>query len=251
MISEVANSLFKDKRISFQLAPYHASKTLSFLKSTNAISDLDLKLINYFHANNPEIINALANISVNDSLQVSTRYYMEKAIRLDPKNLEYHTRLLEHIYHNGNSNEVINQLMRLGNIIAENRNVKWNLLRDHFNDIDMIFLDKNAIVPGIVKNRFGIEYEYSKLLYLLGYQLLAKDPQKTYDLWMMSKYLSPNWSYYYIELASLQLHVLHDRKASDEAISDCLRYDMASVRCKRYLINTPPPGSQKVEIIAH
>jgi O-antigen ligase len=90
---------------------------------------------------------------------------------------------------------------------------------------------------------------FSKLYYFLGYSIIHDKPGQTKALWNIAFHLSPQWSYFPVELASLYHKEGNDVKAK-EILEECQKNIYAASHCKDTdLHNIPKSGFFRDDIL--
>jgi hypothetical protein len=98
----------------------------------------------------------------------------------------------------------------------------------------------------------GLNYNirFAKLYYELGYKQLENNPFRSEALWEASTKLDPLLSYYYVELASLKMHLQQTDDAKKTLLA-CRQIIYASGHCATFTVDTLlPAGSFKKKIIS-
>jgi hypothetical protein len=86
-------------------------------------------------------------------------------------------------------------------------------------------------------------------LYLVGFNSKNTDSKTTRKLWESTVSLASNWSYYYIEYASLLWSTFEEKDRAINMITECKKNKYAKTHCNSIDLNLVKPGSFKNLII--
>jgi O-antigen ligase len=175
-----------------------------------------LTVASAFHRKNPDTIADIAGyLAAEGRMQPADAAYA-RAVSLDPKNPELYRRWAAVI---------------AGPAVSAGRLRWYRLYAANFLPVSTDFAltelaasDTETIAAGmkmLLDERLNHELRFSKFYYMLGLKSADTNPKRTEVLWRLAITLSPDLSYYYLELASLQLHRLHDVGQADATLRLC------------------------------
>lgn len=233
------------------LMPFNTGKTLSYLDTKiGQISYTQANTILLFNKEHPEILAALGKAFENRDERYSAELY-KRAIKNSPKNKEYLTSLLTQLSKNPALIPIINpfeirdsfynasfQESHVAHPMPPLKEIQNTYLyRDTFNE---------ALSSSLQRDKSPV---FSKLYYLWGLNLFGKDNRVSILLLNKAIVLEPEWSYFYLELASLYLNV-GDSLQAQKILNACLQQKFAGDHCASYTTDTLPPfGTYKKNII--
>jgi len=91
---------------------------------------------------------------------------------------------------------------------------------------------------------------YSKLYYILGYLIIYDNPDQTRALWNIAFHLSPQWSYFPVEIASLDHYVFNDNNSASKILEECKKRPEPYDHCSATnFINIKKPGFFRDDIM--
>jgi len=203
-----------------------------------------LSLIKTFHKKNPEVLFAITQENPAGAIGC------EQLILLDKKNKSFQQKCLKLLFASGDKKGVGVLLFLLGQDIVP-KEVRWRLTREDFtNQFVLEALDDKVIDESLFSNEYPRQ-GYAKLVYAIGLRVVEKDPLLVKRLWLLARDVSPGWSYYHVEVASLDAWGFHDSAVAKLRLERCAELKDPRVHCLYVLAHTiPPVGSQKDSVFA-
>ncbi|MBI3577085.1 O-antigen ligase family protein [Candidatus Gottesmanbacteria bacterium] len=240
-----------DLRRAFLVAPHQRETALAFLSeqktNRNALSPTEKNLITYFYQKDPDVLLASAPL-VNTPLAID-RY--TASFSLDPKPadaLQQRRSYLEFLMQQNKPEKIALELRVLA---------RATLPLPFAEQITNIPLYDPSLASSYRGDIVGLLFStpkkqraFSKVFYSLGLEAMNKNPAITKQLWKLALDISPQWSYFHIELASLEAYVFQKDAASSRVLHDCMRHLFPRDHCRRYLQSPlPRPGFFKKDIL--
>ncbi len=245
-VGSLGVSVLGNKTLAFFLASYDANTTKGLLGEREeggvAVKAATIVIINFFHKRDSEISFVLAK-ALPDEEEGKRRYFLN-SIQLDSMNTEYYKDTIEYLEKQGDRKEMVGLFVKIIKALSP------NAIRDDPALLNVI--TENDVVDTIF-SRLGVWRQtnnptlgLSKLLYFTGLDLLGVAPENTKKLWVLARNLSPEWSYFHIELASLYKHKAANAPEAKNILNQCMRFETAREHCESILqSNIPQPGSLK------
>jgi O-antigen ligase len=252
IVSKLFISAGNNSTKAFLVAPYQRETTLAFLAKQKAagsqLSSVEKNLIMYFYQKDPDALLATAPLL---DVPTAVRLYTT-SFALDPNPpdiLQRHRAYLEFLIEHNKPEKIGPELRAL---------VRASLPSFFAEQSDSIPLDDLSLVFSYRKETIGLLYStlnrqsgFSKLFYFIGLEVVDKHPVLTKRLWTLARDFSPQWSYFHIELASLENHIFQSNQGSLEALGVCMDHVDAGPHCSRYLkFSLPMPGYFKKDIFS-
>lgn len=239
-IGSTMASVAGNQKLAFYLAPYDTNATKELLEKQK----INPPLIMFFHRKNSEVLFAMAQKQPTDGVRC------EQLILLDKKNNDVQQKCIRLLFDGEKNTEAAKALYLLALDIVP-KEALWRLSPEDFTNIrfsegiDYTALDESLF--SAQNKRYGL----AKLMYAIGLQVIVDDPQLTKRLWLLARDTSPGWSYFYVELASLDAWVFRDAQSARRRLARCSELKDPRVHCLYVLTHTIPlVGSQKDSIAA-
>lgn len=237
----------------FFLAPYSVNRALDVLdkdkRNADIVSRQQIALVTFFHQQDPEVLFALGGVrSDQDNTASSTDYY-RKAKDLDPFNETYQKQYFQTLVFGGQTN-LLGPYVRNWNALMVKQNNK-NLESIDFSSSLLLGAYKDIFM----KRAFSVpktREEISRVDYFLGLSFIKSNPKMTRQFWVLSRDVAPEWSYYHVELASLETYVFNNESEAIHILTECQQYKYPAEDCRGYLRNIrelPTPGSLEEEVL--
>ena len=227
-IGSLGASVLGNKTLTFFLAPYNESAAKDW-PSSFAVS---------FHKKNPEVLFAIGEPGC------------EQVMALDRHNQNLQQECLRMLLESGKTKNAAAALYLLGKTILP-KTLWWRLsLGDLTSDAAIKHISQK-LLQDTLYSADQKDDGYAKLMYYLGLQAINEDPLLTRRLWVLARDISPGWSYYHVELASLEMWVLNDASSAKRRLARCAERKDPRAHCLYILTHTVPSvGSQKDFIAA-
>lgn len=233
-ISSLAASVLGYPKLAFFLAPY----------DVNAAKDAPSSLTAFFHRKNPEVLFSMAQKQPTGSVRC------EQLIPLDKKNKELQQQCIRLLFDEAKDTEAAKALYLLAQDIVP-KEALWRLSLEDFTNPHFLENSTYATIDELLFSAQNKRYGFAKLAYVIGLRVVNKDPLLTRRLWVLARETSPGWSYYHIELASLEAWVFMDPASARRLLARCAELKDPRAHCGYILRNTiPPVGSQQANIEA-
>ncbi len=227
-IGSLGASVLGNKTIAFFLAPHNES----------AAKDAPSSFTVSFHKKNPEVLFATRATDC------------EQVMALDRYNQNLQQKCLSALLEAGKTNRVGSALYLLGKTILP-KALWWRLsLEDLTSDAAIKHINQKLLQDTLYSTDQKDD-GYAKLMYYLGLQAINEDPLLTKRLWVLARDISPGWSYYHIELASLEAWIFNDITSARRRLVWCAELKDPRAHCLYVLTHAiPSVGSQKDFIAA-
>lgn len=223
----------------FLIAPYDTDNALRFLdekaKNKSSLTKTETFFLRVFHKNDPEAALSLAEIL--DPPETIRQY--EIFLKNDPKNKkaaeiyrEYMKTLLFEQDNKKIGKAVENYLL----LVLPDTN-KEEILTLDLSEQERIFRKEN-LDPLFERSEPRIAV--SKTLYLTGLSVSEKSPKTAEKFFMAAAKLSPEWSFYYIELAALYWERIRNESAAEGALAWCRSHKNDGTQCENMSTRTLP-----------
>lgn len=223
----------------FYSAPYLEQTTKQMIAKVEDKKGEHTKSITWFHEKNPEVLYAL--------VQAGRKDFLKEAVVLDPYNSGYHRKFIESLLEEDRKTDIAKQIREFAaGIVAEN---DFNLLNAiNFNSpLFLSYYSNNNRELLAVTTQMG----FAKLFYFLGLSVYPSYPLVTKTLWTLAKNLAPDWSYFSVELASLEQFGLQDSIGVQKLIQECIANKFSKKFCEDvHIIGIPAIGSLQNKIRA-
>lgn len=199
----------------FYLTPFSVEAAVSYIQ-TNGGKDINAKLIETFHYNDPEVIYELAQRAIQKRATSEAQARLKRAVELDSKNTTYRKEYVAFL--------VANDLLPA--------------LHDEL----------------LARGGFALNESWSGRLYKIGLEFIQENtPREAVPFWRAAADVSRSWSHVQIEYASL-LRTVGQSGAARNVLVRCGKDLNAGVHCREALhyfdINEPTPlGYYRDEIL--
>ncbi len=236
VLGGVAQVITRDFRVSFYSQPYIVDKVIAAIsldKEVHAAGPTEYKLSNFFHKHDPGVISILASQYAKIDYQ-SARLLYNESIKMDPFNDEYYIALTKLSVNTGNYSDAIEQLKK---------NEERVLSKDFTLRLNEIDLYSKTLFPQYVEILLRTShmpkepYEYAKIYYQLGLEILTKYPEATRLLWAAARDISPTWGYYHAELASLEKNTFSNHEGSTSILVKCQSHAAPRKQCEALTVS--------------
>jgi len=228
----------------FVSAPYRTDYSIRLYKEAEenkiTVPQLVMQISDYFHKKNPEVILAKANYLnvMGESSQTIATY--DQAVLLQKKNEAAYRLYAEYLIKDKHYEE----LSKLILFYADNflpYSLRSLLDGARLRPEEVQYTEHS--IMDLFDSSIIHELRFAKLFYAAGQASLGTDNTRTKALWENSRTLSPDLSYFYIELASLARYMLNDNKYAKDTLFQCDQQLYPSAHCKTYTLSTlPTPG---------
>lgn len=248
-IGSTAATVLGSQNPAFFLAPHSINTAKEFLEEQKeeevVVRAATIEIINFFHKRDPEISFDLAK-ALPDEEEGKSRYFLN-SIQLDSVNTEYYKDTIEYLEKRGDKKETVELLVKIIEVLSPNvihdDPALLNVITE--NDVVDIILSRVGVWRQTNNPTLGL----SKLFYLTGLDLLNVASDKTRLLWRLARDLSPEWSYFHIELASLESHMFADAVGAAATLRYCEGNINAAKHCRMFTKdNLPVVGSMMENI---
>lgn len=239
-VGSTAASVLGYPRIAFFLAPYDVNATKELLEKQKT----NPPFITFFHRKNPEVLFAMAQKQPTGGVRC------EQLIPLDKKNKELQQQCIRLLFDEAKDTEAAKALYLLAQDIVP-KEALWRLSLEDFTNPHFLENSTYATIDELLFSAQNKRYGFAKLAYVIGLRVVNKDPLLTRRLWVLARETSPGWSYYHIELASLDAWVFGDFASARRLLARCAELKDPRAHCGYILRNTiPPVASQRANIEA-
>ncbi len=239
-VGSLGASVLGNKTIVFFLAPYDANITKGLLGEREeggaVVKAATPVIVNFFHKRDPEISFALAK-ALPDEEEGKRRYFLN-SIQLDSMNTGYYKDTIEYLEKQGDKKEMVKLLVKIIKALSP------SVVHD---DPALLKVITEKDVVDIIFSKVGVWRQtnnptlgLSKILYFTGLDLLTVAPDKTRLLWRLTRDLSPEWSYFHIELASLESHAFVDNAGAAVTLRDCKKHINSAKHCGMFKADSLP-----------
>lgn len=247
-VAGIVGSLLGKDRMVFFLTPFNEASGLRYvnIKPPFALSSVDEKILLFFHRHNSEILYAMGN-SLSTKKDSNAKDLLTEAVLADNQNLNYHQGLLRYLNEHGTVNDVGVELKQISLMVAPSD------VREQIQVIDFSSSLASHVLRGeymkfVLDAPIG-SVSLAKFYYGLGLRLVDTDPETTKKLWSIAVKMAPEWSYFFVELASLEKYLFNNVPQSRKILLDCLKYRHAAQHCITVLeTHLLPVGSLRTQI---
>lgn len=242
--SEISTGLVWMNRAeqAYALAPYDGPLVNLYIQqkgvSHTLLTDRDISLIRFFHKYDPEVLLSAATVAP----PVQARMLYIDGLKYDPQNSEAQLKYLRVLLEQNDWVGVGPQLqfvirMNLSKVLSDQVgkiNFSDTVMTAHYTqNVTRPLLTARDVAGGI-----------QQFSYMLGLSLMDTHPVITKELWSLAAGISPEWSYFHIELASLDQYVFNDAGAARRDLQYCQKYTRAASHCNAMSHQVlPRPGS--------
>lgn len=215
------------KKESVLLAPYYSQRALVEDSSGMIVTPGSLRFYEFFHAKEPDVLGAIANSKQAKKETVDVEEYFKKSIRLDPKNRLFYQNYLTFLLETNQQAEFLITLSEMAESLLQTKAFVPKV------SLPMPDSLLRSVVDAISKTD-DVSLGFAKAYYLIGLEYMDIQPNLTRSAWSVSTMLSPTWSYFYIERASLEKYVFHNNAlARDLLVVECVAYPSPRKLCQQ------------------
>jgi hypothetical protein len=208
----------------------NSTNAIKYVTDTNNPTLPILNIITILHRNNPDVLAALCqsdNTIFDNTHRVTT---CRQAYERDPYNVSTFRAYLRVLFHTASRQEICSSMEQISplSVLFQREEVKQQLTSSFFDSLPTQSLTVSEYM--------------SQLYYLLGLGTITSDPEITKQFWTAARDLSPDWSYFHIELASLEYHQLREKQEAYNVLQNCERNKFAAYHCSHIDLISLLPG---------
>ena len=236
------------KSWAFFAAPFYKQTALD---SVQTASGRQAQVILQLNRRDPELLYKVAQKGSKLGLDHAlVDGWYEGAVSADRFNKNYHLSYLQYLLETNQQNKM-GEAVKQATMVLVPPSLQKQTAKVNFSHDELQYLYPD-ILPSLVEPMFRDQQYLAKPYYLLGLSVISKDPQLTKEFWLLAKEISPEWSFYYLELASLEQNVFHNKNLAKQLIAECNKHKLAQDNCSSLPAGWfPEPGffAEKIEAI--
>lgn len=228
-------------------------KTERFIDYKNSIGQpltpFEINLISFFHKNQPDVSITMANAEKLFPADERNTLYV-RAMDGNRLNSYYAISYMKFLYAENRMDMFADQYARFIDVAYELNTVQPQPSID-FRDPKWIPYYRNPAFITLFDGPASWTEIASKSLYFLGLWTLPTDSVSTRTLWNMARVCSPDWSYFYLELAALQRNIFGHLIPEQIVFNQCQQRPLLQDTCPKDTItfmHLMSPGSHQEEI---
>jgi len=217
-------------------------------KFTRQLTNSELAMIKLLHKKNSTLL-----------IQMGSGF-LKQASLSDPKNFLTHINYIRYLIHEKEYRNVGEALQNVSLIFLPEKQTpdihsiqKVEKIHSEIKNINFtntsLYNAYASLGVDILDEHMDYNLKFAKYFYLVGLEVLPRDPQITLQFWRLASTLSPDWSFFSIELASLY-NQKGDYVQSLKILNECIKNKYAVDHCSNVSLgNIPYPGFYKLDII--
>jgi O-antigen ligase len=227
ILISITNITNKEK-LAFMIAPYERANATTRIKKTEIpFSKRELGLIQIFYKEDADILYQVSKTYETENELGKAITYLEQALRFDPKNVMFHRSLLTLYLKTSDNSKMISEILFMTQQLVPQINI--GLTSEQFSfpvAIDAIKESQQYLLQPISSNDY-----FSKFYYFVGLKLIDQNPELTRQLWVLARDIKPSWSYYHIEIASLEKYIFKNEAEAFRLLEYCKQDPTARSHC--------------------
>lgn len=246
VLGKIFQALPEGSTPSLYIQPYDVDQAFNFLSGKNterAVSRADEKTLLLFHGQNPDVLFDIA--SSLEKTQKTSNIFNQLAL-IDQKNPESQRGLLKYLLAQKQYKKFFTTL---NNYTNEPLHSKSIVLVPY---VEGVINENNIKEIQWVLNSEWNELIFAKIYYLMGLGIVDTSPHSTEEYWNITQRLAPEWNYFYIEKASLNLYGYSNASKASKEIDTCLINLHNDAYCAIYqkdVSRLPKIGALKEQIL--